>query len=90
MVKTVEASSPELRSLVADTQAGDEILITVNGKVAGRLTATENGSANAPAVKVVDWAARARELEAHLDDGVIGHSGPDIQTIIDELREERL
>jgi antitoxin (DNA-binding transcriptional repressor) of toxin-antitoxin stability system len=87
MTTTVEANSSELRELVARTQQGEEILVTVDGKVAGRLSAAE--APPAPTLSPEN-AKFIRELKERLKNRVVGHSGPSIQEIMDEQREERL
>jgi antitoxin (DNA-binding transcriptional repressor) of toxin-antitoxin stability system len=86
MVITVEANTPDLLALVEHTRQGDEVLITVDGKLAGRVTAV----AERPRVGRAEMEAMARELEAHLYDGLTGIPGTPIEQIIDELRGEPL
>jgi antitoxin (DNA-binding transcriptional repressor) of toxin-antitoxin stability system len=90
MVTTIEANSPELLALVERTRRGGEVVLTIDGKPEARVTVAESQAAKNRPGKAVDMAAWARELEEHLYDGVIGNSGPDTQTILDELREERI
>ncbi len=85
----MEANTPELRALVDRTRQGEEVVLTVDGKAASRVK-VEHGDLPARAARVVDWAARVREMEAHLYDGVTGIPGTPTEQIIDELREERL
>ncbi|GEM_PF-1677400 len=86
MTTTVEANSSELRELVARTQQGEEILVTVDGKVAGRISAASEPQDPTPHPDKAELVRRMRERLASLPP----QKGPSIQELMDELREERL
>ena len=90
MVTTMEANTPELRALVDRTRQGEEVVLTLGGKAASRVKAENGAVANRAPIGRADMEAMARELEAHLYDGVTGIPGTPLQQILDELREERL
>jgi len=72
MVIAVEANTPDLLALVERTRQGGEVVLTVDGKPASRVTAAENAIAQVPP-RTIDMEAWRRELEAHLYDGVTGY-----------------
>ena len=86
MVITVEANTPELLALVERTRQGGEVLLTVDGKPASRVTAERER----PQIGRADMEWMARELEAHLYDGVRGVPGTPFQQMIDDLRGDPL
>jgi prevent-host-death family protein len=58
MIKTLRESKAKLSELVERASQGEDILITVRGKVKAKLT-------QAPAQKKLDMKAWAKELEQH-------------------------
>jgi antitoxin (DNA-binding transcriptional repressor) of toxin-antitoxin stability system len=87
MVNTMEANTPELRALVDRTRQGEEVLLTLDGKAESRVMPAAE---ERPPIGRADMEWMARELAAHLDDGVTGVPGTPVQEILDELRAERL
>jgi prevent-host-death family protein len=88
MVRTVEITEAHLGDLIERTQPGDEVLITVNGKVKARLTPVEEQEQ--PPDRAVDTRRWAEELSAIRQKYSAFAGGPSSQEILDELREERL
>lgn len=85
MVGTLRESKAKLSELVAAASRGEDVLITVRGKVKARLT--KAGDSQAP----VDGQQWARELQA-FQRSVAGSAKTKltIERILDEVRGERL
>jgi prevent-host-death family protein len=87
MVKTLRESKAKLSELVERASKGEDILITVRGKVKAKLT-------KVPQQKQLDMKAWAKELEQRQQNHGKGQtkkgkSTMSTQAILDELREDR-
>ena len=79
MVVTLKESKARLSELVSRAEGGEEIVITVRGKVKARLSAASSAGAPAKAKWLADLAAlRAR--------GRTGRRGPTSDEILDQIR----
>ncbi|MEY2880298.1 MAG: hypothetical protein RLZZ15_2678 [Verrucomicrobiota bacterium] len=86
MTATLEQNQTDLAHLLGRVRAGDEVVITQQGRPVARLTGVP------PAARVLSdeergrWLAELAELRRQ---GYTGKAGPSVETILDELREER-
>ena len=85
MVTKVEISEARLGDLVERAGQGEEVLITVNGKVKARLTAVEEPAPLARPFEGDKWWDELRALHRQFP-----VSGRPMQEILDELREDRI
>jgi len=85
MVKTLRESKAKLSELVERASRGEDVLITVRGKVKARLTKAEDTE------KPIDTKQWVRELQA-IQKAVTARTKPKVSTeqIIDEIREDRI
>jgi prevent-host-death family protein len=83
MIATLRESKAKLSELVERASQGEDILITVRGKVKAKLT-------QAPRQKKLDMKAWAEELQALQQKYSTGKTVIPIEKILEELREERL
>jgi prevent-host-death family protein len=82
MIKTLRESKAKLSELVERASQGEDILITVRGKVKAKLT-------QAPAQKKLDMKAWAKELQALQQKYSTGKTIMSTEEILEELREDR-
>jgi prevent-host-death family protein len=82
MVKTLRESKAKLSELVELASRGEDVLISVRGKVRARLTRVE-----APARTGVAWAKELTELHRK---HATGRSRRSIDHILAEAREDRI
>jgi prevent-host-death family protein len=83
MIKTLRESKAKLSELVERASQGEDVLITVRGKVKARLT-----RAGAP-IDTADrqaWIARLRKLQKTY---TLGEPKASVDAILTELRQER-
>jgi len=85
MIKTLRESQEELSELVGAASRGEDVLITVEGKVKARLTKAEDEPSE------MDKKAWLEEIDARLGEQDTGRK-PSITTeeILDEIRADRL
>jgi len=85
MIKTLRESQEELSELVEAASRGEDVLITVEGKVKARLTKAEDEPSE------MDKKAWLEEIDARLREQDTGRK-PSITTeeILDEIRADRL
>jgi prevent-host-death family protein len=83
MVKTLRESKAKLSELVERASKGEDVLITVRGKVKAKLT-------QAPEEKKPDMKAWANELKELQQTQATGKTSTSTQEILDKLREERV
>jgi antitoxin (DNA-binding transcriptional repressor) of toxin-antitoxin stability system len=83
MLKNLRESKAKLSELVERASQGEDVLITVRGKIKARLT---RAGMPQPGVDGKSWARRLRTLH-----GTYSKSHPkiSIEQILDEQREER-
>jgi prevent-host-death family protein len=84
MIKTLRESKAKLSELVEMAGKGQEILITVRGKVKARLTPVESGR---PSDKGSVWAGELRAL--HKTYGARTHKARS-EDVLTPIREDRL
>lgn len=82
MVKTLRESKAKLSELVERASQGEDILITVRGKVKAKLT-------QAPQQKKLDMKAWAEDLRAMQQKYSTGKAVLPIEKILEDIREER-
>lgn len=83
MIKTLRESKAKLSELVELAHQGQEVLITVRGKVKARLV--QAGESNQTPERA-DWVARLRQAHAQQ---AVGPSQPSTDAILDADREDR-
>ena len=83
MITTLRESKAKLSELVERASRGEDILITVRGKVKAKLT-------QAPQQKKLDMKAWAKELQSLQQKYSTGKKVVPIEKILAELREDRL
>ena len=84
MIRTLRESKAKLSELVEKASRGEDVLITVRGKVKARLTrATPSG-------RTLDRSAWVRELQALQKKWSAGATRTPVEQILAEIREDRL
>jgi prevent-host-death family protein len=83
MVTTLRESKAKLSELVERASKGEDILITVRGKVKAKLT-------QAPQQKKLDMKAWAEELQQRQRTQKKGKPVMSVEEILDEIREDRV
>ena len=83
MVTTLRESKAKLSELVERASKGEDILITVRGKVKAKLT-------QAPQQKKLDMKAWAEELQQRQRTQKKGKPVMRVEEILDEIREDRV
>ncbi len=84
MVKTLRESKAKLSELVERASRGEDVLITVRGRVKARLT----GVQTAPSAQ--DRAVWVKQLRAFQKSIASGGGGLPIEEILDQDREDRI
>ena len=87
MVRTVEEAEGHLKELVEQASRGEEVLITVDGKVRARLAKAGEALGDRGPNDVQEWLAELRDIRERYS---ALSAGPTTQEILDELREERV
>lgn len=84
MISTLRDSKARLSELVERASKGEDVLITVRGKIKARLTAagTEMSAQDREA-----WLDRLKRLQERIG---TGRTGKPIEEILDEIREDRI
>ena len=83
MIKTLRESKAKLSELVEQASRGEDVLITVRGKVKARLTRAEK---SAPAAGRAAW---LRELKALRTRYAGSRKTPSTDDIVAEIRQDR-
>jgi prevent-host-death family protein len=83
MIKTLRESKAKLSELVERASQGEDVLITVRGKVKARLTRAGRDST---AAERADWIEGLRDFQKSIRRGPIKSS---IDDILADLREDR-
>ena len=84
MVRTLRERKAKLSELVQLASRGEDVLITVRGKVKARLTKADDAAGSAGRRR---WVEELRELQASIAGPA---SGPTIEQILAEDREDRV
>lgn len=82
MIKSLRESKAKLSELVERASRGEDVLISVRGRIKARLTRAGSPSARSNA----EWIRELKALQKKYTKRVSGRS----ETILDELREDRL
>ena len=83
MTATLEKTQSDLARLVRLAQAGEEIMITSEGRVVARLTGVPQVK---PSAGRQAWLARLARLR---EETATGKTSPTTEEILDDLRSER-
>lgn len=84
MIKTLRESKAKLSELVDAASRGEDVLITVHGKVKARLTRASGSEGR------LDRSRWVRELRAVQKAYGTGRRKASVERILDQVREERI
>ena len=87
MTATLEQTQADLSRLLELVRRGEDVVITQQGQPVARITSVPmpKPAPLSPAARV-EWMAELAELRRQ---GSTGKTGSSVETILDELREER-